>query len=258
MWAKELWDCHARIFQPIIFERNFCLVVWDGRIGRFPDRGCHLFSMGCDGGSIPSRRELVRQRPKDTSRKDAEDQSRTNIWRFCRISNDPLRMPVVICSKGWLYNKESVIKHILSKAVLAKFDHFKSLKDVKTLNLTCNPNFVNDRGLAPFQCPVTGKEMNGQTGRFFYMRDCGCVVSEAAIRQLKDSKECLKCGKPSSKPVEINGPASACEAKKRPTNEEDTRPQKFLAAPVSFESSTERVLALTKTRAVASLYKSKE
>lgn len=159
--------------------------------------------MGCDGGTIPTRGELVR-----TKKKPEQVSKEVDLlvkWRHCALSQEPLRTPIVACELGCLFNKESIIEFLLDKNGVktdSKFEYIKGLKDVKELQLTANPayNASNDTAIAgedrivsKFICPVTGLEMNGRY-RFCYLLKCGCVFAERALNEIKDGI-CLKCGK---------------------------------------------------------------
>jgi hypothetical protein len=63
--------------------------------------------MGCDGGTIPTRDELVKLKKKPEQRD--KDGHRIFRWQHCSISQQPLRKPVMACELGRLYNKESII-----------------------------------------------------------------------------------------------------------------------------------------------------
>lgn len=157
--------------------------------------------MGCDGGTIPRRDELVRLKKKPEQRdKDAETAAK---WQHCAISQEKLRPPIVSCDLGRLYNKEAVIEYLLNKEPLCEVaKHIRSLKDVVEINLTENAGFKQksadkgdeyvDRQASRYICPVVGLEMNGRH-RFCYLRHCGCVLSERALKEVK-SEVCHKCG----------------------------------------------------------------
>ncbi|XP_043277657.1 replication termination factor 2 [Venturia canescens] len=156
--------------------------------------------MGCDGGTIPRRDELVRIKKKPEQKdKDAE---RAFRWRHCSIRQLPLQQPVVACSLGHLYSKESVLEGLLDRTMLPESaEHIKNLKDVKNLNLTSNPAYdanlaekgdgYVDGGKSPYICPVIGLEMNGKY-KFCFLWTCGCVMSERALKQVKSSV-CHRC-----------------------------------------------------------------
>ncbi|KAJ1567440.1 hypothetical protein HK096_009847, partial [Nowakowskiella sp. JEL0078] len=89
--------------------------------------------MGCDGGSIPTRIELVKTK-QNAVRLDP---------RFLSIR--PLKIPIVADNMGKLYNKEAVIEFLLDKKAFGDGDlicsHITKLRDVINLNLTPNPAF---------------------------------------------------------------------------------------------------------------------
>ncbi|XP_064486850.1 replication termination factor 2-like [Ornithodoros turicata] len=158
--------------------------------------------MGCDGGTIPRRDELVRTKQKPEQKdKDAEAVAK---WKHCAITQEELRLPVVSCDLGRLYNKEAVIEYLLNKEATSDIaKHIRSLKDLVELNLTENPTYRRkgadkgdeyvDHRASRFICPVVGLEMNGKY-KFCYLRHCGCVLSERALKVKSDV--CHKCGKP--------------------------------------------------------------
>lgn len=147
--------------------------------------------MGCDGGTIPRRNELVKIKKKP----ETKDQTSHQIfqWRYCNITQEPLQRPIVACRLGKLYNKSAIIEAIINKESLPS--HIKSLKNTVELNLTKNPEFHQGTSdqieVAPYVCPVTGLEMSGNY-RFIAVWSCGCVFAERALREIK-VKQCPKC-----------------------------------------------------------------
>ncbi|XP_075032583.1 replication termination factor 2 [Mixophyes fleayi] len=160
--------------------------------------------MGCDGGTIPKRHELVKG-PKKVEKvdKNAELVAR---WYYCTLSQEKLKKPIVTCELGRLYNKDAVIEFLLDKSPdkphADSAAHIKSIKSVIELNLSENPAWTGDKGntkgdkyddqCAQFICPVVGLEMNGKH-RFCVLRHCGCVFSERALKEIK-TDVCHKCG----------------------------------------------------------------
>jgi len=163
--------------------------------------------MGCDGGTIPKRDELVQQKKKA----EVKDKDAANIakWRYCALKHDALQRPIVVDSYGLLYNKDAILEYLLDRA---KFEHgptyIKKMKDVKELQLTENSSFKlnhNDLGneyldvySSPFICSLTGLEMNGKF-KFCAIWTCGCVLSDRALRSVngnstEDKLSCPKCG----------------------------------------------------------------
>jgi hypothetical protein len=123
-----------------------------------------------------------------------------------------------------MYNREAILEMLLDRSRYGDSDvicpHIHSLKDVVTLRLTPNPvtsekptketadsennkhghdlskqyNHTNGTTVmgsdetapqALFVCPITKREMNGRY-RFVFSRQCGCVVSEQAIREIEE------------------------------------------------------------------------
>jgi len=164
--------------------------------------------MGCDGGTIPKRDELVKTKKKN-KQVDKTEQLIAN-WYYCALSKTPLKEPIVSCRLGKLYNKDAIIKYLLNKKAYGDGDiickHITSIKDVTTLNLTVNPAYSssnkhssivtntvgNDVLIPQFVCPITMKEMSGKY-KFVYL-PCGCVFSEQALKEVP-STVCLQCNK---------------------------------------------------------------
>ena len=151
--------------------------------------------MGGDGGSIPTRDELVTLKKKP-ERKDS-DGHRLYKWQHCALTQEPLTNNVVACQMGRLYNKESVIELLLSKdrsSAPPWSTHLEKLKDIIELKLTANPaydanrisvgNAYNDRLVSPWICPITGLEMNGRF-KFVFSWPGGKVVADRAIKVLQ-------------------------------------------------------------------------
>jgi len=152
--------------------------------------------MGCDGGTIPTRDELVKLKKKPEQRD--KDGHRLYKWQHCAITQEPLRKPVVACEMGRLYNKESIIELLLNKDrsnAPANTEHLEKLKDVVELQLQPNPAFdsskhavgdglYNDALISPWICPVTGLEMNGRF-KFVFAFTTGKVVADRAVKVLR-------------------------------------------------------------------------
>ncbi|XP_062361259.1 replication termination factor 2 isoform X2 [Cinclus cinclus] len=153
--------------------------------------------MGCDGGTIPKRHELVKG-PRKVEKVDkvAELVAR---WFYCALSQEKLRRPIVACELGRLYNKDAIIEYLLDKSPdktpMESASHIKSIKNVTELQLVDNPAWGGDKEsikgdkyddlqCARFICPVVGLEMNGRH-RFCFLRNCGCVFSERALKEIK-------------------------------------------------------------------------
>ncbi|XP_051569083.1 replication termination factor 2-like [Myxocyprinus asiaticus] len=163
--------------------------------------------MGCDGGTIPKRHELVKG-PKKVEKVDKNAELAAK-WKYCALNQEKLKRPIVACELGRLYNKDAIIEYLLDKTAerpnTEVVAHIRGIKDVKELNLTDNPawegesrNIKGDRyedmHCAMFICPVVGLEMNGKH-KFCFLQTCGCVFSERALKEVK-TEICHKCGDP--------------------------------------------------------------
>uniref|UniRef100_A0A915AM62 Replication termination factor 2 n=1 Tax=Parascaris univalens TaxID=6257 RepID=A0A915AM62_PARUN len=173
--------------------------------------------MGADGGTIPKRCELVKNKKK----KEKIDRNVRNAsrWRLCHLSQQPLQKPIVACRLGSLYNKEAVLQAILLKTIRENEStkHIRALKDIKELKLCDNKEYketgadkgdvYKDYNVAPYCCPVSGLTMNGNH-TFMVNWRCGCVISEKAIEEVK-SDVCHGCGGPFCKDdlVVLNPPS---------------------------------------------------
>lgn len=171
--------------------------------------------MGCDGGSIPKREELVKTKQKE-ERPEAAEQLKTQ-YSTCFLSKQKLEKPIVGCLLGKLYNKSSILNYLLDKTCFGDLSilvgHIGSLKDVTVLKLTDNPLAGIDQQssiqsafhemveASKFICPVSMKEMNGHS-RFIYLLSCGCVMAEQAVKTVA-SESCLVCNAPCSLPDDI-------------------------------------------------------
>ena len=85
--------------------------------------------MGNDGGSIPGRRDLVREKGKE-ERAEADLVAKARS-RLCTISKEPLRAPVSVCRLGNLYNQERLIERLMEKSVPQSHSYIRRLSDVR-------------------------------------------------------------------------------------------------------------------------------
>jgi len=193
--------------------------------------------MGCDGGSIPRRDELVKQKQKE-AKVDQNILNRVH-WFTCALSKKTLVAPVVACRLGKLYNRDAILEFLLDRTAYGDGDlickHIKSLKDVVTLQLESNPSFSESNSpsltnhdqepVSRYVCPITMKEMNGKH-RFVYLDTCGCVMSEQAMKEVP-SKTCIKCASPfqSLNVIVLNPRAEELEAMELALAEKQARIQ---------------------------------
>ncbi|KAI4865695.1 DUF602-domain-containing protein [Hypoxylon rubiginosum] len=166
--------------------------------------------MGNDGGSIPKRRELVREAarlPNASELKATALESLTHAWTTCPLSDAPLDLPNTVSDwRGRLYNYESVLQCLmpssspeeaaLPEAQEAEFARtgIKSLKDVVKLKFTVRED-EKDGARADFAtCPVSLKELGAAT-KSVYLVPCGHVFAEVAMREIAETgeKQCPEC-----------------------------------------------------------------
>lgn len=161
--------------------------------------------MGCDGGTIPKRDELVKTKKKPEQKDKIADLAFK--WRNCAISQEALVQPIMACELGRLYNKESVLEFLIDRSKFecaTSFEHLRGLKDLKELSLTENPAVSKEKSaekgdgyidmqVADYICPIAAQEMNGKY-RFCFLWSCSCVLSERALKEIK-TQTCPKCGK---------------------------------------------------------------
>ncbi|KAJ3220622.1 Protein RTF2 [Clydaea vesicula] len=126
--------------------------------------------MGCDGGTIPKRHELIRVKAKEEV-KDSYSQTITK-WFYCQLSNSLLEEPIVSDQLGRLYNKEFIVRKLLEKVDKSELNDIYTIKQLTNLNLTKCLNENDDtkdaiqddikqfKFLPRFMCPITRKEMN--------------------------------------------------------------------------------------------------
>jgi hypothetical protein len=172
--------------------------------------------MGCDGGTIPKRNEIVKnkeRRPRQERDRSAVDAEK---WKNCAICDWILTKPIVAGQWGHIFSKECVLKHLIElkqrESLLAYdlvaektpiLDSLHSMKDVKELKLKENTDSdcsqasnIDDIMTKPdFVCPITGLTTNGKY-KFVFSWNCGCVVSERAVKEVPNEDKCLVCQTP--------------------------------------------------------------
>lgn len=158
--------------------------------------------MGNDGGSIPKRRELVKEaarNPTAAEQKETQKEQQHWLWTNDPITNEALEEPVVSDCNGRLYKKESVLKVLTgdesinkAEAEKATFGAIKSLKDVVEVKFEVDSQASKEPQSIKWICPITNKPL-GPGSKAAYLVPCGHAFSGAAIKEVADGK-CLKCG----------------------------------------------------------------
>ncbi|KAL9639845.1 MAG: hypothetical protein Q9164_000665 [Protoblastenia rupestris] len=163
--------------------------------------------MGNDGGSIPTRRELVKEGAKDlttTQVKEIQLEQQEHYWATCALSHEPLVQPVVSDGLGTLYNKSAVLGHLLSipengtdKDILVKKgeaskDRLQSLKDVVEVKFHTENGATSTT--AKWICPVTNKILGPGTKAIYFV-PCGHAFAESVATEVQ-GENCLQCDQP--------------------------------------------------------------
>lgn len=157
--------------------------------------------MGNDGGSIPTRRELVKnaaRTPNNSELKATQQEAQTHHWTYCPLSNRPLIAPIVSDCAGTLYNKDAILEQLLPKdddvpasIIKEKEDilqgRVKGLRDVVEVKFTASKEGKDEKHI----CPITSKEL-GPTTKAVYLVPCGHAFSEVAIREVAGDT-CVEC-----------------------------------------------------------------
>merc|ERR1712168_316549 len=149
----------------------------------------HHKTMGGDGGSIPTRRCLVKNKERQII-KDKRVQAASN-YGYCQLSANRLKRPIIASRMGKLYNKDAVIEYLVDRGKNKdgddKLDGCKSLKyDFFEIKLHNNSSFSekNEPGTSftnsfPFSCPVTDVELNGSHAVVFGVKSLNMVCLKA-------------------------------------------------------------------------------
>merc|ERR1711939_887075 len=185
---------HYTSAKAILQDKPFSLPIFYNDYTRF-------IAMGNDGGSIPTRRELVKNAARamgTTELKATQQEAQTHAWTWCPLSNRPLNTPIVSDCAGTLYNKDAIIEQLLPKdpdtpaTVLKEKEdvlqgRVKGLRDVVEVRFTVLKEDKSEKWV----CPVTSKELGPNT-KSVYLVPCGHAFSEAAIREVKGDV-CVEC-----------------------------------------------------------------
>ncbi|KAL7797399.1 DUF602 domain-containing protein [Trichoderma ceciliae] len=148
--------------------------------------------MGNDGGSIPKRRELVKnaaRAPTISELKATALESLAHAWAHCALSGAPLDLDAVVSDwRGRLYSYEAILKGLMPSddpnEVTPAAVGIRSLRDVAKLKFSK----TGDK----WACPISMKEM-GPTTKAVYLVPCGHAFAEVAITEIKEDA-CPECG----------------------------------------------------------------
>ena len=155
--------------------------------------------MGNDGGSIPTRRELVKEAARNPSAaqvKESQQEQQEYQWSTDPISRQPLETPIVSDTSGKLYNKATILEYLVEGTRKEDFERetqgaVKSLKDIVEVKFELDTDGDATKKKQAFKCPVTGDKL-GPGSKAVYIVPCGHAFSGAAIKEVSGEK-CLTC-----------------------------------------------------------------
>lgn len=163
--------------------------------------------MGNDGGSIPTRRELVKNSAKEASTtqiKEIQQEKLEHYWQHCALSQKPLSLPIVSDSTGNLYNKDAVLETLLDGGQKSRDENvagsdrtsgaISSLRDVVEIKFSVEEEEKSGHaklGTLRLVCPVSGKTL-GPGVKAVYLVPCGHAFAESAVKEMP-GEQCLEC-----------------------------------------------------------------
>lgn len=166
--------------------------------------------MGNDGGSIPTRRELVKEGARDlttTQVKEIQTEQQEHYWSTCALSHEPLVQPVVSDALGTLYNKDAVLNHLITsakeptdkQALVEKGEAFKdrlrSLRDIVEVRFQSDPEDITKTKVAKWVCPITNKVLGPGT-KSIYLVPCGHAFADSVVKEMSGDLCLLVCNGP--------------------------------------------------------------
>ncbi|KAK1561695.1 Rtf2 RING-finger-domain-containing protein [Colletotrichum navitas] len=163
--------------------------------------------MGNDGGSIPKRRELVKEAARALTVSELKAnalESLGHAWNNDPLTGQPLDKDNVVSDwRGRLYNYESILQGLMppddntesppsnpdSEELTFASTGIKSLRDIVKLRFHRHtpPGTKKD----VWACPISLKEL-GPSVKAVYLVPCGHVFAELAIKEIQESR-CPEC-----------------------------------------------------------------
>jgi hypothetical protein len=168
-------------------------------------------AMGNDGGSIPKRRELVKESaraPTTSELKATALESLSHAWTHCPLTSEALDLQNAVSDwRGRLYNYESILKNLMSGDDLSTSapneeeifaaTGIKSLRDVVKVKFHRADADTNGKEGVCI-CPISRKEFGAAT-KSVYLVPCGHAFAEVAIREIQEAV-CPQCSEAFKEP----------------------------------------------------------
>lgn len=167
--------------------------------------------MGNDGGSIPTRRELVKEAARaltTTQLKETQHEQQSYAWSTDPLTRKPLARPVVSDAAGKLYNKDAILEYLLpaDDGGLKKAEDEKVLEGrVRSLKDVVEVKFEVEAGgeesvngaverTERWVCPITRREL-GPGAKAVYLVPCGHAFAGSVVKEVS-GETCLQCNEP--------------------------------------------------------------
>lgn len=176
--------------------------------------------MGNDGGSIPHREDMVKEKPKE--QKNPQALYAYNQAHICTLSVQKLSKPIVSDRAGNLFNKEAIIMALIDKKVPRAYCYIKKIKDVKEIRINMRDPSNNTvepegAGVNRMVCPISGDEFDGHK-KFTLLWPCGCTFSNQIFQNMNIGNKWPSCDKKFKVKDKVQlapGPKESEEARKR-------------------------------------------
>ena len=163
--------------------------------------------MGNDGGSIPTRRELVKEAARaltTTQLKETQHEQQSYAWSADPLTRKPLARPVVSDAAGKLYNKDAILEYLLladdggvKKAEDEKVleGRVRSLKDVVEVKFEVEAGGEESMNggverTERWVCPITRREL-GPGAKAVYLVPCGHAFVGSVVKEVP-GETCLQ------------------------------------------------------------------
>ncbi|EDR23352.1 hypothetical protein, conserved [Entamoeba dispar SAW760] len=154
--------------------------------------------MGCDGGVVARRDDLVKDKKKETKKYNTEDR-----YRYCSLTHKLFKKRVVCDVVGRLYNKDGLLKALINHEMPEKLRYIHNKKDFIELNIEWSNGMI--------VCPL--KKVEFSPGHQFVALKCGCVISKLALDEIKsiNGHKCPLCETEGLEFILLNPPLEEME-----------------------------------------------
>ena len=163
--------------------------------------------MGNDGGSIPTRRELVKEAARaltTTQLKETQHEQQSYAWSTDPLTRKPLARPIVSDAAGKLYNKDAILEYLLpaddggvkkvedEKVLEGRVRSLKDVVEVKFEVEASGEESVNGgvERTKRWVCPITRREL-GPGAKAVYLVPCGHAFAGSVVKEVS-GETCLQ------------------------------------------------------------------